>query len=161
MAATHRGTLNARAVIAGVLTVIPFVFIITTWLLWRDVLPPDLPAQWSGGVVTTTQPTWFFIGFTAVTALIAGIFGFVAGLTPAADKPPRITLLVTGLVGSASFIIWTVSANLAAPEGTPPALADWGSWVVGAVVFAFVPILLGLKRSALNRAALAAHAPRA
>ncbi|KFF59229.1 hypothetical protein JF66_12765 [Cryobacterium sp. MLB-32] len=148
MPATVQKPRSARFVTAGVLTLVPVVVILTTWLLWRDVLPSALPAQWSGGEVATTQPTWFFVGFTAVTAFVAGVFGFVAGLTPAADAPPRIVLLVTGLVGSFCVIIWMVSANLAAPEGAPPALPNWGSWVLGAAVFAFVPVVIAFRKHA-------------
>ncbi|KGJ81784.1 hypothetical protein GY21_01545 [Cryobacterium roopkundense] len=94
--------------------------------------------------MATTQPTWVLLGITGVTALITGVFGFVAGLTPVADRPPRLTLLVTGLVGSICFIIWTVSASLGAAAGSAAAEHNLALWVSAAAVFAFVPALIAL-----------------
>lgn len=142
MAETGRKARRVRLVAAGVLTLVPVATIAVTWFLWQGSLPEFLPAQWSGDSVVSTQPTWVLVALTGVTALVSGIFGFVSGLTPVEKFESRRTLLVAGLVGSLCLITWTICANLGANDGREPAMASWGVLIVGAIILAFLPILL-------------------
>jgi len=145
MAEIRQGARSVRTIAAGVLTLIPLVAIVTTWILWRDSLPVTLPTQWSGDSITTTQPTLVLLGITAVTALVTGVFGFISGLTPTDRYTSRLTLLVTGIVGSVCFIMWTTSAVLGAADASQPVLDNWGAVVLGAVVFGFAPAVVARK----------------
>ncbi|TFD57660.1 hypothetical protein E3T39_12780 [Cryobacterium suzukii] len=145
MAATLGGVRRVRTVTAGVLTLMPFVAIVATWLLWRGSLPEALPTQWSGDTIATTQPTFVLLGITAVTAVVTGAFGLTSGLTRTAHFTPRLPLLVTGIVGSLCFIMWTTSAALGAAAASQPVLENLGVVIWGAITFGFLPAIIAGK----------------
>ena len=145
MAETRKNVRRVRTVTAGVLTLMPLVAIVATWLLWRGSLPEALPTQWSGDTIATTQPTLVLLGITSVTAMVAGAFGLTSGLTPTVHFTSRLPLLVTGIVGSLCFIMWTTSAALGAADASQPVLKNLGVVVVGAVIFGFLPAVIAGK----------------
>lgn len=142
-----RNTRSARNVLAGVLTLVPFVVVLVTGLLWRTRLPESLPAQWSGDTVTSTQPTLLFLAVTLGTALIAGLFALVAGLTPVVHHTSRLVFFVSGTLAGVAAAAWTISGTLGIETrpGEESGMGAWGLLAIGSVAYGLLPLLVARR----------------
>jgi hypothetical protein len=131
--------------------------------MWRNRLPERLPTQWSGAEIISTQPTFVFFMFAAVTALLAAVFGFIAGLGSADRQDSRRAFLVTGIFSGLAAAAWMISAGLSvtAVPGTGPVIGPWGLLSLMAAGYGFLPYLVARRRPTEIRetTGAASHAP--
>jgi hypothetical protein len=132
-----------REVLAIITLWVPFVVVAITWLMWKDILPEDLPRQWDSSGVSSTAPTWLVVGIAAVASLAAAV-GATFGLIRGAPENRRAICLGTGFVAGLAGGTWVALAavTVTAPDMAEPDIGAWPMLSILSCGYGVIPFLL-------------------
>lgn len=140
---------TVRIIAAIIAMFVPLAAVLSSFLLWRDQLPPELASHWSGtgpadGVMTVPQ----FLTLALVTTGAAAIASVILGAWPGIRAATRrYGFLIAGFVAGAGAQSWLVSAFLTMRAGDPYEVAQ-GAWsFVGfaALGYGLIPFFIAPK----------------
>jgi hypothetical protein len=143
MGARSSGRARARDVLAAVSLWIPLASVVTTWLIWRDKLPSDLPRQWGSDGVSSTWPTWVAIVLFALVCLGSALIATLA-LRKGAAPTRRTTFLWSGFAAGLATGGWLMIAGstITSGPGTEPQVGAWPLLLMVLLGYGLIPFLL-------------------
>ena len=143
MDARSSGQARARDVIAAVTLWVPLAVVVTTWLLWREELPTELPRQWDSDGVSSTWPTGFAIVLFAVVCFGSALIASFA-LRQEAAAGRRKTLLWSGFAAGLACGSWLMVAGSIITSGasTEPRVGAWPLLLMALMGYGLIPFLI-------------------
>jgi hypothetical protein len=136
-------TATPRTVLAAITLLVPVGVVLWSWFAWRDRLPAEIAAHWSGlGNADGSAPATGV--FTVILIIVAGIAvaGIVVSLLPMiAQRTKRAILIWAGMAAGLATSVWLIPAWLTLQAGSAHE-AVLGFWIVGLVVplaYGYVP----------------------
>lgn len=136
-------TARIRDAIAALTVWVPLAVVATTWLVWREALPADLPRQWDRDGVSSTSPTVFIIALVVLVCFGSALVATVA-LRARAAPARRQTFLWAGFAAGLSCGIWLMVAGSTVPSGDSSE-AQVGVWPLLLMVlmgYGLIPFLI-------------------
>jgi len=143
MDARSSGQARARDVIAAVTIWGPLAVVVTTWLLWREELPTELPRQWDSDGVSSTWPTGFAIVLFAVVCFGSALIAAFA-LQKGAAAGRRKTFLWSGFAAGLACGSWLMVAGSIITSGTStePHVGAWPLLLMALMGYGLIPFLI-------------------
>lgn len=143
MDARSSGQARARDVIAAVTLWVPLAVVVTTWLLWREELPTELPRQWDSDGVSSTWPTGFAIVLFAVVCFGSALIAAFA-LREGAAAGRRKTFLWSGFTAGLGCGSWLMVAGSIITSGTStePHVGAWPLLLMALMGYGLIPFLI-------------------
>lgn len=147
MDARSSGQARARDVIAAVTLWVPLAVVVTTWLLWREELPTELPRQWDSDGVSSTWPTGFAIVLFAVVCFGSALIASFA-LRQGAAAGRRKTFLWSGFAAGLACGSWLMVAGSIITSGTStePHVGAWPLLLMALMGYGLIPFLIAHRR---------------
>jgi len=131
---------------AGLLSLIPFLVVLLSWLIWRQQLPDQLTTQWSGSEPTTEQPTVVVVIVCLGVTLVAGLIALISGFAPVNESDSARPFLIGGMISGIVTGAWFVLASLGlAGESAIGRPVGWGLLALLAAGFGFLPFFVAHK----------------
>ncbi|MDY7527252.1 MULTISPECIES: hypothetical protein [unclassified Cryobacterium] len=143
MGARSSGRARARDVLAAVAVWVPLAAVVTTWLIWREELPTDLPRQWGSHGVSSTWPTWMAIALLVVVCLASALIATFA-LREGAAPTRRKTFLWSGFAAGLATGGWLMIAGstITSGPGAEPQVGAWPLLLMALLGYGLIPFLL-------------------
>ncbi|TFB59977.1 hypothetical protein E3O47_14200 [Cryobacterium sp. TMT2-17-1] len=146
MDAGSSGQTRARDVIAAVTLWAPLAVVVTTWLLWREELPTELPRQWDSDGVSSTWPTGSAIVLFASVCFGSALIASFA-LRQGAAAGRRKTYLWRGFAAGLACGSWLMVAGSIITSGTSTE-PHVGAWLLLLMaLMGYVPVSGVVSRS--------------
>jgi len=122
-----------RRVSAAVLTSLPALTILGTFLLERNTLPSELPSHWSSaGEVDGTSTTWILFASTLLIAAVVAGLSIATGIDPVKPSSARPGFLLGGLFSGGAAACWliVIGITLSTPPGAQPEVGAWPALIL-------------------------------